>query len=49
MHPSTLQYISQRSSSSSDAGRCESVLYEAYPGYKNAAVALVASILFSTR
>ena len=32
MHPSTLQYISHRSSSASFAGRCDKVLYDAYPG-----------------
>lgn len=36
MHPRTDQYISHRSRSASDAGRCESVLYDAYPGYRKA-------------
>ena len=32
--------MSHRSSSASFAGRCDKVLYDAYPGYRNAVVAL---------
>ena len=47
MQPKTDQYISHLSSSASEAGLCESVLNDAYPGYKNAAVELQQAIVTS--
>lgn len=40
MHPTTLQYMSHRSSSGSDAGRFDNVLKLAYAGYAYATVEL---------